>query len=621
MYFSWDSDYFWFEENVLVFALLGFGIVGMSRGPIRWRDWFAVVLGMAILMSYQLELSIYSSVFFLAMSLLMSPPEQRVRRVFAVAAAISAAGLAMAAMFLSAFEYLPFNVRQLGLTFNYYTKNSLDSVITMIGMLTPFRVVYKITYSHSPYYIGLSVLWLISLALIRRVRGTTLISLSLILVFMAATDIWPIPHIMYRVPLLNRLIVHLWMYPLVIILVAVLGALGAQEAVEKGFESRWAWLPPAGLGLALVASAVLDKDPFRVLLLAAPATLAAAAVYRPYLLNSSNRRAAFIVAFVLVDITYLAFTIRLWAPMSVFDVHPEAREILTRTGLERFWPLSRKYFFDNHLHSNIGLRLDPLLSGSSSPLGYWRVPPLRLAKLINLACPGYLVLQDGKLKNIRKDKTTGPDQETGRSPLGERSLPLLSLMNVGWVLSNGVDLPEIDGLERRKGRELIIYRNKGVLPRVRAVSRWKVAGRGDEALAVLASGEMDFKFEAVVEPRAGDLQPRQNSAPSPHELDLDFRPGYWEIALLPGESGKRGEGGSLLIVAETLMPGWRAFLDGEEVPIHYAYHAFMGIMIPPGQHRLVMYHAPRAFRIGIWVSIFSMLCWPLMWFAWRKRRV
>ena len=42
----------------------------------------------------------------------------------------------------------------------------------------------------------------------------------------------------------------------------------------------------------------------------------------------------------------------------------------------------------------------------------------------------------------------------------------------------------------------------------------------------------------------------------------------------------------LLVLADVLTEGWKAWLDGREVPIHYANYAFRGVFLPPGDHRI-----------------------------------
>jgi hypothetical protein len=147
------------------------------------------------------------------------------------------------------------------------------------------------------------------------------------------------------------------------------------------------------------------------------------------------------------------------------------------------------------------------------------------------------------------------------------------------------------------------------------VSSWEVAESADASLAWVEAGKDLFRREAVLESRSGKLSGVRSNASPPEVMVTNSHPGYWDL-----DVGGSRTGESLVVVSETLLPGWRAFLDGREVPIHYAYHAFMGVVVPAGTHRLKLVHAPTAFRIGLWASIFTMLTWPVPLLAWRRKR-
>ncbi len=601
MYAWWVSGYGPAIRLLAAVALCFWGLCGISRGPLRFRHWLAVALG-GFLLSLHAELFLYTCCFLPLLGLAVGARPPYFRRGLVLASAILAGGLGIGAEWLSLTEYMHLSVRAPGITFQYYLENKL-AWTALLGLAVPLPRVYLGNYS--PFYVGLSVLWLSGVALVRGGRQTVWILIGLVLALMMVLDVRPLVDLTYRLPILGSLLLHQWVFPLALVFIALLAARGAEAAIASGFPSARAWLAPALIGPALAASALSGKSWLQAGILLGLAIGAGVAIFRPALLDSRGRRAFWIAAFVAMDITFLALRGRPRTPLSEFAPFPEARALLEQAGRVRFWPLSQDFFFDNHLNANIGMRLDPLLPGTASPLGYWRTPPMRIARLINLISPGYLDFQRGKLNRVRLDRPTGPH------PFGPQALPLLSLLNVEWIISNGIDLPELPGLERRPGKELLFFRNPGVLPRVRTVSRWQVAKDGAESLAAVGSGQLNFSEEAVIESRSGLVSGSAGTGPA-HPVGVNStRPGFWDLELPTGHDGQ-GAAASLLVVAETLMPGWRAFLDGREVPIHYAYHAFMGVMIPPGPHRVILVHRPWAFRIGIWLSLISMMAWPVL---------
>jgi hypothetical protein len=60
-----------------------------------------------------------------------------------------------------------------------------------------------------------------------------------------------------------------------------------------------------------------------------------------------------------------------------------------------------------------------------------------------------------------------------------------------------------------------------------------------------------------------------------------------------------------VLVRETWDPGWKASLDGTDVPIERKWGVFMAIAVPAGRHDLTLKYDPGEVRIGLAVSVFS----------------
>jgi hypothetical protein len=58
-----------------------------------------------------------------------------------------------------------------------------------------------------------------------------------------------------------------------------------------------------------------------------------------------------------------------------------------------------------------------------------------------------------------------------------------------------------------------------------------------------------------------------------------------------------------LVLLDSFYPGWRAYVDGQEVEILRANYAFRAVRIPEGDHRVEFRYRPRSFYIG-----FSITC-------------
>lgn len=68
-----------------------------------------------------------------------------------------------------------------------------------------------------------------------------------------------------------------------------------------------------------------------------------------------------------------------------------------------------------------------------------------------------------------------------------------------------------------------------------------------------------------------------------------------------------------LYASERWAPGWKAYLDGNEVPIYKANFAFRAVAVPAGAHSLVMRYEPRIYKPLLVVSWSTILFGLGLW--------
>jgi len=64
---------------------------------------------------------------------------------------------------------------------------------------------------------------------------------------------------------------------------------------------------------------------------------------------------------------------------------------------------------------------------------------------------------------------------------------------------------------------------------------------------------------------------------------------------------------SLLVTSEPYYPGWEAKIDGRNVPILIANVAFRSAIVPGGEHTVEFIYNPKIYRIGLAVSLISLV--------------
>ena len=95
---------------------------------------------------------------------------------------------------------------------------------------------------------------------------------------------------------------------------------------------------------------------------------------------------------------------------------------------------------------------------------------------------------------------------------------------------------------------------------------------------------------------------------APAQPVLPFRIGDGNIGVRVSS-----EGGGFLVLSENAYPGWRARVDGREVPIARADVTLQGLVVPAGTHRVEFTMESRSLRAGMIVSATAaVLCLGLM---------
>ena len=62
-----------------------------------------------------------------------------------------------------------------------------------------------------------------------------------------------------------------------------------------------------------------------------------------------------------------------------------------------------------------------------------------------------------------------------------------------------------------------------------------------------------------------------------------------------------------LVTSDAYYPGWRASIDGRDVPLYRADYAIRGVPVPAGEHTVRFDYRPRGFYLGAGISLISML--------------
>jgi hypothetical protein len=156
---------------------------------------------------------------------------------------------------------------------------------------------------------------------------------------------------------------------------------------------------------------------------------------------------------------------------------------------------------------------------------------------------------------------------------------------------------------------VVYFENRDVLPRAWTVREIRRAPAGEVLVAVRTGlhadgASFDPREVALVERVPEEGMPADRLAPrafaSRRIVLSHLEPGRIRYEIGPG-----GEG--FAVLSEIYHPGWRAFGDGEEIPITPCNYVLCGVALPAGVNHLELRFQPRSLVIGGTVSAASLI--------------
>jgi len=148
---------------------------------------------------------------------------------------------------------------------------------------------------------------------------------------------------------------------------------------------------------------------------------------------------------------------------------------------------------------------------------------------------------------------------------------------------------------------IAVFENKNVLPRVFGVPLSGTAVESDDAM-------LERLKTRTFNPKATVLLPQPPSVSSNGpRSNAGFQESVEIIAA--GMNGYTLRSGAsepaVLVISQIYYPGWEAFVDGSKAKVLRTNYALTGVVVPAGSHEVRLVFAPRSFRIGLGLTLFS----------------
>lgn len=173
--------------------------------------------------------------------------------------------------------------------------------------------------------------------------------------------------------------------------------------------------------------------------------------------------------------------------------------------------------------------------------------------------------------------------------------------------------PQLDALLSRgevAKRDDGLYENLNVLPRAFLVPHWEVSADPEASWAQLRSDTFDPRASAWFEEDPGIPPPPPQAGDGAVELTR-YEPNLIELAT-------HSERPALLVLGELASPGWKAWVDGDRVPVLTANGAFRTLYHEAGDHSVRLRYRPPGWGSGLLVGLAGLL--GLAFLTWAQRR-
>ena len=160
-----------------------------------------------------------------------------------------------------------------------------------------------------------------------------------------------------------------------------------------------------------------------------------------------------------------------------------------------------------------------------------------------------------------------------------------------------------------------IYESKEAYPRAYLVPDLEVAPDREALFAALRDPAFNPKMHAITDaPPAGRLPGGAEQDPGAAAV---VRREATEVVIDVEASAE-----CVLVLTDAFFPGWRALVDGRDAEIFPVYHAFRGLIVRAGKHRVEFYYSPLSFRMGLAISIMTLVAGlaAAVWALSRMRR-
>jgi len=169
------------------------------------------------------------------------------------------------------------------------------------------------------------------------------------------------------------------------------------------------------------------------------------------------------------------------------------------------------------------------------------------------------------------------------------------IVNAKYIVSSpGIRLPK-PRYELVYDKEVRVYRDTTVLPRVFLMEGYRVIPDTDTALRTFGSEGFDPREQVIVD-RSPGVQADGQVPEGASVRVVDYEPTAVTVAVVSPKAG-------ILVLSDTFYSGWVASLDGVSVPLLRADGVLRAVAFEPGNHIVRFTYRPSSVSVGAAITL------------------
>ncbi len=197
---------------------------------------------------------------------------------------------------------------------------------------------------------------------------------------------------------------------------------------------------------------------------------------------------------------------------------------------------------------------------------------------------------------------TQPEEFASATAASLRALDLLSVSDLLIGPLQAIRFP-LHGPGLRvayRGKDGVVYSNSNALPRVFLVDHQQTVRDDAAALQAVTAPGFDGRGIAVTETPVTGLPQASAAAPDGGAALASY--GAQRVVIRAQASTR-----SLVVLTDDFYPGWTATVDGHSASVQRVDYLLRGVSIGPGDHTIVLRYQPASWRIGLLITLLSVL--------------